>query len=82
MYNALFNDFLSIGKSSFTAKHGRASQYINYGREVGADVIIVSFQNTQKNKEHFSITEQLLWHTTFHTKTVINCDQTVLFLKK
>ncbi len=85
MYNALFNDFLLIGKSSFTAKHGRVSQYINYGREVGADVIIVSFQNMQKDKEHFSITEQLLWDTsltTFHTRTIINFDQDVLFLKK
>ncbi|GFQ64081.1 hypothetical protein TNCT_121141 [Trichonephila clavata] len=85
MHDALFNDFLLIGESSFTAKHGRASKYINYGKEVGADVVIVSFQNMQKVKEHFSITERLLWDaslTTFHTKTIINFDQDVLFLKR
>lgn len=85
MHDTLFNDFLLIGKSSFTAGHERVSEYINYGKEVGADVVVVSFQNIQKVEEHFSITERLLWDTsltTFHTKTIINFDQDVLFLKR
>ncbi|MGL9759107.1 MAG: hypothetical protein ACR5LA_10170 [Wolbachia sp.] len=61
MHDTLFNDFLLIGKSSLTAEHERASEYINYGKEVGADVVVVSFQNIQKVEEHFSITERLLW---------------------
>ncbi|WP_225536331.1 hypothetical protein [Wolbachia endosymbiont of Mansonella ozzardi] len=60
MYNILFSDFLLVGKSSFTSKHGCASKHVNYGKEVVADVVIVSFQNMQKVKRHFSITERLL----------------------
>ncbi|WCR53653.1 MAG: hypothetical protein PG981_000675 [Wolbachia endosymbiont of Ctenocephalides orientis wCori] len=55
IHNVLFSDFLIIGKSSLTAKQGNASDYTSYGKKIGADVVIVSFQNKQRVTEYFTL---------------------------
>lgn len=55
IHNALFSDFLIIGKSSLTAKQGSASDYTSYGKKIGADVVIVSFQNKHRVTEYITL---------------------------
>ncbi|WP_246168592.1 hypothetical protein [Wolbachia endosymbiont of Ctenocephalides felis wCfeT] len=53
MYKELFSGgFLIVGKSSLTAEQGSASDYIDYGKGIGADIVIASFQNKQRVKEY------------------------------
>ncbi|APR98721.1 hypothetical protein [Wolbachia endosymbiont of Folsomia candida] len=56
IYNLLFNDFLIIGESSFTAEYDAAGDYIKYGKKVGADIIIASFENMQKVEKYVKTT--------------------------
>lgn len=56
MYNLLFNDFVIIGESSFTAEYSATSDYIKYGKKVGADIVIASFENMEKIEKYVKTT--------------------------
>lgn len=55
IHNALFSDFLIIGKSSFTAQQVNVRDYVDYGKSIGADLVIASFQNKQVVTKYITI---------------------------